>query len=201
MPRMILVLFLEVLILLVCTPVDVNSFIQSARSFQNARTLLGRPIVRRKAGILVRIPHHQLPFVSVTITALSTSLQSRQDPIFEASIDIRRFLTKQPDSSEVPIPAEGGPPDPVVASGSPAPTEYQRRKPPKSDMIECKGKVIESLPNCMFRVQLEPSRRIVLATLSGGIKKNKLRVVIGDSVLVDVSVYDINRGRIVVRYR
>jgi translation initiation factor IF-1 len=53
----------------------------------------------------------------------------------------------------------------------------------------------------MFRVQLEPSRRIVLATLSGGIKKNKLRVVIGDSVLVDVSVYDINRGRIVVRYR
>jgi translation initiation factor IF-1 len=82
-----------------------------------------------------------------------------------------------------------------------AESQFQRRKPPKSDVVECKGKIVESLPNCMFRVQLEPSKRIILAALSGNIRKNKLRVVLGDTVLVDVSVYDVNRGRIVVRYR
>ena len=74
------------------------------------------------------------------------------------------------------------------------------KKKQKDDVISCTGTVIESLPNAMFRVEIEgASGQVVLATISGKIRKNFVRIVVGDSVMVDLSAYDLTRGRITYR--
>ena len=67
-------------------------------------------------------------------------------------------------------------------------------------MIEVEGKVIEPLPNAMFRVELDNGHK-VLAHISGKIRMNFIRILAGDRVTVELSPYDLNRGRIVYRYR
>ena len=69
----------------------------------------------------------------------------------------------------------------------------------KDDVIVVNGKVVEALPNAMFRVEIEPSKAIALVTVSGKIRKNFVRIVIGDSVVVELSAYDLSRGRITYR--
>ena len=71
---------------------------------------------------------------------------------------------------------------------------------PKRDAIEVEGTVTEALPNAMFRVALE-GERSVLATLSGKVRMNFVRVVPGDRVRIELSPYDLTRGRIVWRER
>lgn len=58
---------------------------------------------------------------------------------------------------------------------------------------------METLPNTMFRVEIEPTKKIILTTVSGKIRKNTVRIVNGDIVKVEMSVYDLNRGRITFR--
>ncbi|AKX95296.1 translation initiation factor IF-1 [Neomoorella thermoacetica] len=70
----------------------------------------------------------------------------------------------------------------------------------KEDVIEVEGKVIEPLPNAMFRVELANGHR-VLAHVSGKIRMNFIRILPGDRVTVELSPYDLNRGRIVYRYK
>ncbi|MBE3571592.1 MAG: translation initiation factor IF-1 [Moorella humiferrea] len=70
----------------------------------------------------------------------------------------------------------------------------------KEDVIEVEGTVIEPLPNAMFRVELANGHR-VLAHVSGKIRMNFIRILPGDRVLVELSPYDLNRGRIVYRYK
>ncbi|MGB9846567.1 MAG: translation initiation factor IF-1 [Desulfotomaculales bacterium] len=70
----------------------------------------------------------------------------------------------------------------------------------KQDVIEVEGKVIEPLPNAMFRVELENGHK-VLAHVSGKIRMNFIRILAGDRVLVELSPYDLTRGRIVYRYK
>jgi translation initiation factor IF-1 len=65
--------------------------------------------------------------------------------------------------------------------------------------IKVSGRVIESLPNATFRVEIEPSKQIVLATISGKIRKNYVRIIVGDSVVLELSAYDLTRGRITYR--
>ena len=71
---------------------------------------------------------------------------------------------------------------------------------PKEDAIEVVGTVIETLPNAMFRVELE-NGHTVLAYLSGKMRKYYIRVLLGDRVKVEMSPYDLTRGRITYRYR
>jgi translation initiation factor IF-1 len=71
---------------------------------------------------------------------------------------------------------------------------------PKEDAIEVMAKVIEPLPNAMFRVELENKHR-VLAHISGKMRKNFIRILAGDRVAVELSPYDLTRGRIVYRYK
>ena len=71
---------------------------------------------------------------------------------------------------------------------------------PKDDTIEVTGVVLESLPNAMFRVELENKHR-VLAHISGKMRKHFIRILPGDRVLVELSPYDLTRGRIVYRYK
>ncbi len=71
----------------------------------------------------------------------------------------------------------------------------------KEDAIEVMARVLETLPNAMFRVALEESQHQVLAHISGKMRKNFIRILPGDRVLVELSPYDLNRGRITYRYK
>ncbi len=70
----------------------------------------------------------------------------------------------------------------------------------KDDAIEVAGVVREALPNAMFRVELE-NRHRVLAHVSGKMRKNFIRILTGDRVLIELSPYDLTRGRITYRYK
>lgn len=70
----------------------------------------------------------------------------------------------------------------------------------KNDVIEVEGTVIEPLPNAMFRVELENGHK-VLAHVSGKIRMNFIRILPGDKVTIELSPYDLTRGRIVYRYK
>ena len=69
---------------------------------------------------------------------------------------------------------------------------------PKEDAIEVEGVVVEPLPNAMFRVQLE-NGHVVLAHISGKMRMHYIRILMGDRVKVELSPYDLTRGRITYR--
>jgi translation initiation factor IF-1 len=69
---------------------------------------------------------------------------------------------------------------------------------PKKETIEVEGSVVEALPNAMFRVEL-PNGHKVLAHISGRMRLHYIKILPGDKVLVDLSVYDLSRGRITYR--
>ena len=70
----------------------------------------------------------------------------------------------------------------------------------KEDAIEVEAVVAETLPNAMFRVELE-NGHLVLAHISGKMRKHFIRILPGDRVLVELSPYDLNRGRIIYRLK
>ena len=70
----------------------------------------------------------------------------------------------------------------------------------KEDVIEVEGTVIEPLPNAMFRVELENGHK-VLAHISGKMRMHYIRILPGDRVRVELSPYDLTRGRVVYRYK
>ena len=70
----------------------------------------------------------------------------------------------------------------------------------KEETIEMDAEVVEPLPNAMFRVELENKHK-VLAHVSGKMRKNFIRILAGDKVAVELSPYDLTRGRIVYRYK
>ncbi|MDR0308110.1 MAG: translation initiation factor IF-1 [Chitinispirillales bacterium] len=70
----------------------------------------------------------------------------------------------------------------------------------KNDSIQVEGTVTENLPNASFKVQLE-NKHEVLAHISGKMRMNYIRILPGDKVLVELSPYDLSRGRIVYRYK
>ena len=71
---------------------------------------------------------------------------------------------------------------------------------PRDDAIEVEGIVKVALPNTMFRVELEDGR-IILAHIGGKMRKHFIRILPGDKVIVELSIYDLERGRIVYRYK
>ena len=71
---------------------------------------------------------------------------------------------------------------------------------PKEEAIEVVATVVEPLPNAMFRVELENGHE-VLAHISGKMRKHFIRILPGDKVLVELSPYDLSRGRITYRYK
>lgn len=68
----------------------------------------------------------------------------------------------------------------------------------KDDVIEVDGKVLEKLPNATFKVQLE-NGHVILAHISGKLRMNFIRIIPGDKVLIEMSPYDLTKGRIVWR--
>jgi translation initiation factor IF-1 len=69
----------------------------------------------------------------------------------------------------------------------------------KSNVIVVEGEVVENLPNTLFRVKLANSQKIVLCYLSGKMRKNYIKILPGDKVRIEITPYDLNRGRIIYR--
>ena len=98
----------------------------------------------------------------------------------------------------------------MVLVQSPAPSDQQYNKPAlswgnaedmaKEGAIEVEGKIIEPLPNAMFRVELDNGHK-VLAHISGKMRQHYIRILPEDRVVVELSPYDLTRGRIVYRYK
>lgn len=70
----------------------------------------------------------------------------------------------------------------------------------KEEVVRIDGVVLETLPNAMFRVQIEGGH-VVLGHVSGKMRMNYIRILPGDRVAIELSPYDLNRGRIVLRYK
>ena len=79
-----------------------------------------------------------------------------------------------------------------------APVVEERK--PKEGAIEVQGAVVENLPNTMFRVRLE-NGHVVLAHISGKMRKNFIKILPGDRVTLELSPYDLTRGRITYRFK
>lgn len=71
----------------------------------------------------------------------------------------------------------------------------------KEEAIEVTATVLETLPNAMFKVEIDDNQHQVLAHISGKMRKNFIRILPGDRVLVELSPYDLSRGRITYRYK
>ena len=97
----------------------------------------------------------------------------------------------------------------LARASAPVPSDrvssvHRSRRPPlpkpKDDAIALEGTILESLPNAMFRVELENSHK-VLAHISGKMRMNYIRILPGDKVQVELTPYDLTRGRITYRYK
>lgn len=71
---------------------------------------------------------------------------------------------------------------------------------PKEELIEFRGVVEELLPNAMFRVKLE-NGHVILAHTSGRMRRNRIRILMGDEVTVEMTPYDLTKGRITLRHK
>ena len=71
----------------------------------------------------------------------------------------------------------------------------------KKDILEMEGVVVDVLPNAMFRVCLDDSDHVVLAHISGKMRKNNIRILKGDHVKIEISTYDLSKARITYRER
>ena len=69
----------------------------------------------------------------------------------------------------------------------------------KDDVITVEGEVVENLPNTLFKVRLMNSEKVILCYLSGKMRKNYIKILPGDKVKLELTHYDLNRGRIVYR--
>ena len=71
----------------------------------------------------------------------------------------------------------------------------------KEDLIEMVGTVVDKQPNAFFKVQLKDSDHMVLATISGRMRRNRIRILMGDRVDIELSPYDLTKGRITYRHK
>ncbi|MBL8124937.1 MAG: translation initiation factor IF-1 [Pyrinomonadaceae bacterium] len=71
----------------------------------------------------------------------------------------------------------------------------------KEELIEMVGVVVDKQPNAFFKVQLKDTEHMVLATISGRMRRNRIRILMGDRVDVELSPYDLTKGRITYRHK
>jgi len=90
------------------------------------------------------------------------------------------------------------------AKGNERKNKRERVKKVKDDVIEVEAIVVDSLPNAMFRCKIDgapETQPLILSTISGKIRKNFVKILVGDRVLIELSPYDLTRGRITFRNR
>jgi translation initiation factor IF-1 len=89
---------------------------------------------------------------------------------------------------------------PKKKSGRPATPDVDPGPPTKENAIVMEGVVLETLPNTQFRVEITGGH-VVLAHISGKMRKHFIRILVGDKVMVELSPYDVSRGRITYRFK
>jgi translation initiation factor IF-1 len=91
----------------------------------------------------------------------------------------------------------------VVGLLSPVYIEFSKKETllARDDLIPAEGTIIDKQPNAFFKVQLDNTEHVVLAAISGKMRKNRIRILVGDRVSVEMSPYDLSRGRITYRYK
>jgi translation initiation factor IF-1 len=87
-----------------------------------------------------------------------------------------------------------------TASFAPKGAATLSREMPKEEKIEMEGEVVEALPNTMFKVKLD-NDHVVLGHISGKMRRHYIRILPGDRVKIELSPYDLDRGRITYRYK
>ena len=108
---------------------------------------------------------------------------------------MERALGTHPISHPSALASPGAP-----GAASESQIEESHLPKPKEDAIVLEGTVVEPLPNAMFRVELENGHK-VLAHSSGKMRMHRIRILPGDKVQVEITPYDLNRGRITYRYK
>lgn len=134
---------------------------------------------------------------STGVNAFSPSFPAANTPIRSAT----QFITPSPISTTTTTLFGK---KEARAQGNARKNQSQRVKKPKDDVIEVEGTVIESLPNAMFRCTIDGAPETqdpVLATISGKIRKFYVKILVGDKVTIELSPYDLTRGRITFRKR
>ena len=132
---------------------------------------------------------------STGVNAFSPSFPAATAPVRSAT----QFTTPSPISTTTLFGKKE-----ARAQGNARKNQTQRVKKPKDDVIEVEGTVIESLPNAMFRCTIDGAPETqdpVLATISGKIRKFYVKILVGDKVTIELSPYDLTRGRITFRKR
>jgi translation initiation factor IF-1 len=71
----------------------------------------------------------------------------------------------------------------------------------EKEVIEVRGTILESLPNAMFLVELDTTHHRIMGHPSGKMRKNNIRILPGDKILMEISPYDVTRGRIIYRFK
>ena len=82
-----------------------------------------------------------------------------------------------------------------------SPTDLQKGTQMKEELIELAGVVVDKQPNAFFKVQIHDTDHFVLATISGRMRRNRIRILMGDRVDVELSPYDLSKGRITYRHK
>jgi len=151
----------------------------------------------------------------ILIVALFVSCEAFSPPRhFERNLRSQATFSASAPSATFVIPTLGRVSEPsssvlygkkaARAQGNARKNRTERVKKVKDDVIEIEGTVIESLPNAMFRCAIDgapETQEPVLATISGKIRKNFVKILVGDSVTIELSPYDLTRGRITFRKR
>jgi|Transcript_6339 translation initiation factor IF-1 len=135
---------------------------------------------------------------STNVSAFSTSRSSARIHTAQTTYSFTRLQTTTPSSTALFGKKE------ARAQGNERKNRTERVKKVKDDVIEVEGSVIESLPNAMFRCTIDgapDTQEPVLATISGKIRKNYVKILVGDRVTIELSPYDLTRGRITFRKR
>lgn len=151
-----------------------------------------------------------LSAIFIVVCSLVTGFAPRTTPVFVAQRSATDTLTPTPSVLKqawaLPVPSATalfGKKE-ARAKGNERKNRTERVRKPKDDVIEVEGVVLESLPNAMFRCVIDgapETQEPVLATISGKIRKNFVKILVGDKVLIELSPYDLTRGRITFRYR
>jgi len=153
-----------------------------------------------------------LSFLAATVLALlfSTS-HAFSGPAFRSAVVEYKPFSAPWATTGLPVVAVSVPSSMALfgkkearAAGNERKNKTERVRKQKDDVIEVDAVVLESLPNAMFRCAIDgasETQEPVLATISGKIRKNYVKILVGDKVLIELSPYDLTRGRITFRYR
>ena len=125
-------------------------------------------------------------------------------PLSTAAFGASPFLSSEPTANNVRSTTALFGKKEARAEGNDRKNKTERVRKQKDDVIEVDGVVLESLPNAMFRCAIDgapDTQAPILATISGKIRKNFVKILVGDKVLIELSPYDLTRGRITFRHR